>query len=209
MRFVTAAALAAFVFANAGPARAEDPVVRGEKLYGLCTQCHGPEAAGDPLSLAPAIAGLPAWYVEAQLKYFKGGARGTHPDDKGGLRMYPMSLALKSDSDISAAAAYVASLPRTRPPVTVQGDAAKGANSYKTCAACHGPDGNGNQALNAPSLVGSSDWYLVESLKKFKAGVRGGNTGNQNAILMRGMALSLADDQAINDVVAHIMTLRD
>jgi cytochrome c oxidase subunit 2 len=209
MRFATAAALAAFVFAHAGPARAEDPLVRGEKLYGLCTQCHGPEAAGDPLSLAPAIAGLPVWYLERQVKNFKQGLRGIHPDDKGGLRMYPMSLALKSDEDIAAVSAYVASLPSAKPPRTVEGDPAKGANSYKTCAACHGPDGKGNQALNAPSLIGSSDWYLVESLRKYKAGVLGGNTDNQNAVMMRGMALSLADEQAIRDVVAHIMTLRD
>jgi len=209
MRFVTAAALAAFVFAQAAPVSADEPIVRGEKIYALCTQCHGPEGAGNPLSLAPAIAGLEPWYVEAQLKNFKKGVRGMHPDDRGGLRMYPMSLSLRSDEDIAAVATYVASLPRAKPPITVEGDAAKGANSYKTCAACHGPDGNGNQALNAPSLVGSNDWYLVESLKKYKAGVRGGNPGNQNAVMMRGMALSLADDQAIRDVVAHIMALRD
>lgn len=209
MRFVTAAALAALLFAaTSGPARAEDPIVRGEKLYGLCTQCHGPEAAGSTLSLAPAIAGLNTWYIEAQLKNFKKGVRGTHPDDRGGLRMYPMSLALKSDADIAAVAAYVASLPRANPVRTVEGgDPAKGATSYTTCAACHGADGAGNEALKAPSLIGSSDWYLVQSLQKFKAGVRGGNTGNQQAVMMRGMALSLADEQAIKDVVAHIMSL--
>ena len=209
MKFVTAAAMAGFLIATiAGPAQAEDPKVRGEKLYGLCTQCHGPEAAGNPLSLAPSIAGLSSWYVQAQLENFKKGVRGMHPDDRGGLRMYPMSLALKSDADIEAVASYVSSLPRANPPQTVEGgDASKGAASYTTCAACHGPDGTGNQALKAPSLVGTSDWYLVESLQKFKTGVRGGNTGNQQAVMMRGMALSLADDQAIKDVVAHIMSL--
>jgi cytochrome c553 len=209
MRFVTAAALAAFVFSIAGPARAEDPLVRGEKLYGLCTQCHGPAGAGDSLSLAPAIAGLSSWYVERQIQNFKQGVRGTHPDDVGGLRMYPMSLALKDDADIAAVTAYVSSLPPANNARTLEGDPAKGATSYVTCAACHGPDGKGNQALNAPSLVGSSDWYLVQALQKYKAGIRGGNTGNQNAIMMRGMALSLADEQAIKDVVAHIMTLDD
>ena len=209
MRFVTAAALAALVFAMAsGPARAEDPLARGEKIYGLCEQCHGPEAGGDTLSLAPSIAGLSTWYIDAQLKNFKKGVRGTHPDDRGGLRMYPMSLALKSDADIAAVAAYVSSLPRANPARIVEGgDPAKGATSYTTCAACHGADGTGKKELNAPSLIGGSDWYLVESLQKYKAGVRGGNTGNQQAVMMRGMALSLADEQAIKDVVAHIMTL--
>jgi len=51
-----------------------------------------------------------------------------------------------------------------------------------------------------------SDWYLVTSIDKFKAGIRGTNPRNPMAMTMRGMALSLADDQAVKDVVAHIMT---
>ena len=90
---------------------------------------------------------------------------------------------------------------------TVAGDAAKGAEYYKTCQACHGADGAGNQQTNSPRLVGMSDWYLVEALKKYKAGIRGWHPGNANSVMMRGMAMSLADDQAVNDVVAHILTL--
>ena len=182
-------------------------IARGEKLYGLCTQCHGATGAGSPLALAPSIAGLADWYVTAQLKNFKSGLRGTHPDDVGGLRMYPMSLSIASDEDIASLAAYVARLPTPDLEPTVTGNAAKGKDYYVTCAACHGAAGEGNQALNAPRLAGTSDWYLVEALKKFKAGIRGGNPGNANSVMMRGMALSLVDDQAIDDVVAHILTL--
>jgi len=207
MRFVTTAALAALVFVAPMSALAED-LDRGEALFGLCTQCHGSAGEGNSTYLAPAIAGLGEWYVAVQLQNFKKGVRGTHPDDMGGLRMYPMSLSLKSDEDIAAVAAYVSSLPRVAPEPTVEGgDPAKGAESWKTCAACHGPDGTGNKELNAPRLVGVSDWYLFEALKKYKAGIRGGNTGNQQAVLMRGMAMSLADEQAIRDVVAHIVEL--
>ena len=201
---VIAALLGALALPAAGAAQ---DLARGKQLYGLCTQCHGADGAGDPLSLAPAIAGMQAWYVESQLQAFKNGLRGTHPDDLGGLRMYPMSLALQSDEDIANVSAYVASLPVSPVEVTVTGDASKGSTYYVTCAACHGADGSGNQQLNAPRLTGTSDWYLVEALKKYKAGIRGGNPGNQNSVMMRGMALSLADDQAINDVVAHILTL--
>lgn len=200
---VIAAAAALVLPAAAG---AQD-LARGEQLYGLCTQCHGPEGAGDPLSLAPSIAGQDAWYVEAQLHNFKQKKRGTHPEDLGGLRMYPMSLAIRSDEDIAAVSAYVASLPAPELETTIEGDAAKGSTYYVTCTACHGAEGAGNQALNAPRLVGTSDWYLVETLKKYKAGIRGGASASQNSVMMRGMALSLADDQAIRDVVAHITTL--
>jgi cytochrome c553 len=201
---VIAAAVAVFLLA---PACFAQDVARGEVLYALCTQCHGDAGQGDPLALAPAIGGLGAWYVESQLKAFKSGVRGTHPDDVGGLRMHPMSLFLRSDEDIASIAAFVSSLPTPASEKTVAGDAKKGATSYATCTACHGPKGEGNPQLNAPRLVGTSDWYLVDTLKKYKAGIRGGNNGNPNSVLMRGMALSLADDQAIDDVVAHILTL--
>jgi cytochrome c553 len=203
---VMLAIAAAAAVALPAVAGAQD-LARGEQIYGLCTQCHGPEGAGDPLSLAPAIAGQAAWYVEAQLHNFKAGKRGTHPEDMGGLRMYPMSLAIKSDEDIAAVAAYVESLPAPELQPTIEGDAAKGSSYYATCTACHGAEGAGNQALNAPRLVGTSDWYLVETLKKYRAGIRGGASASQNSVMMRGMALSLADDQAIRDVVAHITTL--
>lgn len=201
---VIAATVAAIVVSAA--AGAQD-LARGEALYGLCTQCHGAAGAGDPLALAPAIAGQPAWYVASQLGKFKSGLRGTHPQDLGGLRMYPMSLALRTESDIEAVAAYVASLPTPDLVPTVEGDPEAGKPFYATCTACHGAQAEGNQALNAPRLAGTSDWYLVESLKKFKAGIRGGNPANQNAVMMRGMALSLPDDEAIRNVVAYIHTL--
>jgi len=61
--------------------------------------------------------------------------------------------------------------------------------------------------VNAPALAGASDWYLYEAPTKFKAGIRGSNPNDVNAVLMRGMSNMLADDQAIRDVVAHITTL--
>ena len=203
----TAAVLFAFgATAAVGGSSADEG--RGEQLYRLCAQCHGPEGAGEALFLAPAIAGLAEWYVTAQLENFRSGVRGTHPDDVGGLRMHPMSLALRDESDLQAAAAYVASLPPARPERVLDGgNVTAGAELYKTCAACHGPDGAGNQATFSPRLSGTSDWYLLSSLQKYKAGIRGANPQNQNGIMMRGMAVQLADEQAIKDVVAHIMTL--
>ena len=63
--------------------------------------------------------------------------------------------------------------------------------------------------MNAPRVAHMNDWYLRSQIERFKAGIRGGNPKNTNAVMMRGMALSLADDQAIKDVVAHIMSMND
>jgi cytochrome c oxidase subunit 2 len=202
-----AALFAAFAFVASGPARAQD-LARGKELFVLCAQCHGPEGAGNREFLAPTIAGLPDWYVSRQLHAFHNGWRGLQPDDRGGLRMYPMSLALKTDADIEAVAAYVASLPRTHPaPVLSGGDAAKGAATWAVCTACHGPEAAGNQAVGAPPLRWQSDWYLLTSLQKFKAGIRGNNPKDAPALTMRGMAATLADDQAMKDVIAYIGSL--
>ncbi len=191
----------------AGATLADDSA-RGAQLFDLCGQCHGTDGGGMQLALAPAIAGLDRWYVEAQLKAFRSGVRGVHADDVGGLRMYPMSLTLASDEDVAAVASYVSSMPAVAQAPTVgEGDAAKGATSYKVCVTCHGEAGEGNPKVGSPPLRGMSDWYLLSTLQKFRAGVRGSNPKNPNEMLMRGMSLSLTDDQAVKDVIAHIKTL--
>jgi cytochrome c553 len=183
---------------------------RGRALFDLCAQCHGSAAQGMEFALAPAIAGLDDWYIVSQLNVFKSGARGMNWRDVGGMRMHPMSLWLKTDADVQAVAGYVGSLPKVTPPeVVVGGDAARGKAIYATCAACHGQNGEGNKAMNSPPLSHMSDWYLVSSLEKFKAGIRGGNPANPNAVMMRGMSNMLTDQQAIKDVVAYISTLNN
>jgi cytochrome c553 len=190
----------------AAPADAQD-LARGEVLYALCQQCHGADGAGDPVALAPSIGGQPQWYLEAQLLKFQNGARGTHFDDIEGMRMRPMSMWLGKPEDVTNVAAFIAAMPQVNPEQTVEGDPAAGKQKYIPCIACHGVNGEGNQALNAPPLAGMSDWYQVTSLKKFKAGIRGTNAKDTTGMLMRPMSLTLADDQAIHDVVAYINTL--
>lgn len=196
----------AWALATGGPASAQDD--RGKVLFDLCTQCHGETGAGDPLALAPGIAGLEEWYVLAQLGKFRSGVRGTHFDDIPGMRMRPMSLTLRSEEDVKAVAAYVASLPPTKPePLVEGGDAKRGETLYATCKACHGEKGEGNQQLFAPSLVHSGDWYVLSSLQRFKSGARGSNPLDQTGIMMRPMAMTLADEQALKDVVAYVTKL--
>ena len=57
--------------------------------------------------------------------------------------------------------------------VLAAGDAAAGKTLYATCAACHGQQAEGTEALHAPKLAGQEEWYLVRQLQNFKAGIRG------------------------------------
>ena len=213
-RCSSAAALAVSVFigvthAGSALAEGEPDLARGEKLYELCVQCHAANGGGNSQALAPAIAGMPAWYVDGQLKKFKTGVRGLHPDDTGGLRMYPMSQWLESEADQASVAAYVASMPavETAAELPVEGDAAKGAGYYAVCSACHGPNAGGNQGMGAPPLAGLNDWYLQSSISKYKSAVRGSGPGDALGSAMIGMVGTLPDDQAILDVIAHIKAL--
>ena len=209
-RFVFALLIAVALLTPLG-ASAEADVERGEELFDLCRQCHGADGGGIQMALAPAIAGIDEWYVKAQLEKFRSGIRGKNPQDVAGLRMYPMSLSLREDRDIADVAAYVASLPPARPePVLEGGDASKGAAIYVTCQQCHGPKAEGLQPQGGAPLRHSSDWYLYESLQKYKAGIRGSGAGDVFGSAMAGMARAfLPDDQAMKDVIAHVMTLRD
>ena len=180
----------------------------GDEIFELCTSCHGTQGQGNPKFNAPAIAGLPKWYIEAQLHKFRTGVRGTHPGDITGMQMRPMAISFHNDQDLQAVAGYVSSLARPNGAFTTGGDAAKGSTLFAPCTACHGADGAGNELLKAPPLKNASDWYLIAQLKKFKAGERGANPGDLEGAQMRPMAATLTDEQAIKDVVAHIMTLK-
>jgi cytochrome c553 len=180
----------------------------GEQLYQNCAFCHGADGQGREEYGAPAIAGLDRWYVERQLDKFRNGVRGEHPDDVEGLRMRAMARTLRSWTEVEAVAGYVSALPRVPPEPTVEGgDAGRGASLFTPCVTCHGQDAAGNQAVGAPPLAGASDWYLVRQVHKFQDGVRGTDPEDSTGAQMRPMAMNLADDQAIRDVVAHIMTL--
>ena len=182
----------------------------GKPLYPVCTACHGPTGQGNQAMNAPKIAGQHDWYIARQLKLFQLGARGTAKGDMQGMQMAAMSKGpqLKAEGALDNLAAYIASFPDTKPPVTVTGDVAAGKRAYATCAACHGAQGQGVEALSGPALAGQNDWYLVNQVKKFKSGQRGYHKLDNGGRQMRPMAGMLANDDAINNVVAYINTFK-
>ena len=182
---------------------------KGKASYAVCMACHGADGMGNKALNAPKIAGQESWYLVRQLKNFKGGIRGADPKDKYGMQMRPMALTLANDQAIADVAAYVSSMPEQKLVAkTVKGDIAAGKTAYIICQACHGPTGGGNQALNSPRLTGLQDWYVVRQLKNFKAGTRGTKSGDTYGMQMRPMAMTLANDEAINNVAAFIATLK-
>ncbi|MEX0976665.1 MAG: c-type cytochrome [Woeseia sp.] len=184
----------------------ETPVIPPD-MFVYCTVCHGVELKGNHVIQAPRLSGMQAWNVELQLLAFKRGWRGTHADDLVGMEMQPMA-AILSDKEIAEAARYVSATVSEPPTVTIIGDARRGRDLYATCQACHAADGNGVEALGAPALTGLNDWYLVRQTRNFKDGTRGSHKDDIRGAQMRAAAQVLADDDAIQDVVAYINSLR-
>ena len=124
---------------------AQDPKAQaiGERLFmNNCAQCHGSDARGSK--------GFPN-LTDADWLY--GGTpekiRETITNGRNG-NMPPMAAAVGSPEDVRNVAHYVLSLSGS-PHDSLR--ASLGKSKFGVCAACHGMDGKGNQAVGAPNLT--------------------------------------------------------
>jgi cytochrome c oxidase cbb3-type subunit 3 len=115
----------------------------GERLFANnCATCHGADARGS--KGFPNLTdrdwlwgGTPEKIVET----IAGGRQGVMPE---------MAAALGSAKDVQNVASYVLSLSGSPHDAIA---ASEGRAKFAVCAACHGLDGKGNQALGAPNLT--------------------------------------------------------
>lgn len=171
-----------------------------------CMTCHGAEGQGNSGIQAPRIAGMESWYLKRQLENFRSGIRGFHEEDEQGLAMQPMAAKL-TDESIADIIDWVGGFDYMPAEITIEGNVNRGRTAYRSCATCHGAEGEGNQAFGAPALAGQNDWYLATQLRNFKAGYRGSHPDDSFGSMMIPMAAALTNDQAITDVVSYINTL--
>ena len=172
-----------------------------------CTTCHGSDGRGNEAIQAPILAGMEDWYLVRQLENYRGNIRGSHPSDERGIAMQAMAKNL-SDESISDLVQWIKTWEYSPPDITVTGDKNEGEKLYASCAACHGKNADGNEALGAPSLAYQNDWYLVTQLKNFLNGYRGTHERDTLGQQMVAMAQPLEDDTGIRNVVAYITSLR-
>ncbi len=134
----------------------------GERLFlTYCAQCHGSDARGNKgfpnLTDGDWLYGGDPAMIKTTIMHGRNG------------QMPPMAAALGSDKDVENVAHYVRSLSDlTTDPIKV----AFGKPKFAVCAACHGADGHGNQALGAPNLsdkvwlYGGSADTIMETIRK-------------------------------------------
>ena len=144
---------------------AADPQARaiGERLFlTYCSQCHGSDARGNKgypnLTDKDWLHGGEPSVIEATL--LKG---------RNGM-MPPMAAAVGSAKDVENVAHYVRSLSGSNAdPIK----AAFGKENFAACAACHGADGKGNQAIGAPNLS-DKIWLYGGSIATITETINGG-----------------------------------
>lgn len=85
--------------------------------------------------------------------------------------------------------------------------AASGQQQYAVCASCHGQQGEGNPALNAPKLNGLQAWYIERQLKYYQQGIRGAESDDTFGQQMAPMASMLSSDEAVRNMAAYISQL--
>jgi cytochrome c oxidase cbb3-type subunit III len=139
----------------------------GQRLFlNHCAQCHGTDGGGSR--------GFPSlrdsdWLWGGTPELIKTSIA----DGRMGV-MPPMGAAVGTDEDVQDVANYVLSLSgRTHD----QPRAQRGKEKFVTCAACHGAEGKGNQALGAPDLTdkiwlyGGSEAAIIEVITKGRNGI--------------------------------------
>lgn len=164
----------------------------------VCVGCHG-EAGKGVTPVFPKLAGQNVKYLSAQLRSFK--------DQTRSVPAMNAVAATLSEADISELSAYFAAqksqpesgeVPSKGEAIYRAGIAAK---EVPACAACHGPEGQGNAPAGFPLVRGQYAAYTVKALSDYAAGVRGENTP------MRTIAARLSEDE-MKAVAAYIAGLK-
>lgn len=134
----------------------------GERLFlTYCSQCHGSDARGNK--------GFPNL---TDTDWLHGGEpdtiKQTILNGRHGV-MPPMAAAIGGDKEVENVANYVLSLSNSsHDPIK----AVFGKEKFGACAACHGADGKGNQAIGSPNLTdkiwlyGGSVDTIMETIRK-------------------------------------------
>lgn len=136
----------------------------GERLFmNSCSQCHGSDARGSR--------GFPNL---TDHDWLHGGSPEKIQETITGGRigmMPPMAAAVGNEEDVKNVANYVLSLSGS---VHDPESAGLGKTKFAICAACHGPEGKGNQNIGAPNLTdqiwlhGSGEAAIIRRINEGK-----------------------------------------
>jgi cytochrome c553 len=184
----------------AGPATEVDPPRRtAQEIFETCRLCHSTKE----MQRGPILDGLPAWYVTLQLNKFKAGVRGTNSENRSEALMAAAISLPRDDDEIRRVAEFIGALPPQKHLKIVRGDEQRGKSLFLACVPCHGERGQGNPELKSPPLNVQEDWYLLDQLRKFKAGQRGSDPRDVEGKTMQPV-MGFLETKDLRDIVRYI-----
>ena len=162
----------------------------GGAAAAVCSGCHGVDGVAS-ITTYPNLAGQGAPYMFKQLMEFKSGTREN-------AVMSGMVAALDEDGMHDLAAFYSEMAPSElkSSPDNIEA----GRQIYQggitsigvpACAACHAPDGAGNDAAKFPRLGGQNAEYTLSALQSFRSGARANDPGK----MMQMVAKRMSDEE--------------
>ncbi len=173
LRLVVAILLAAMGLAHAEPIeitlRFEPDLANGREIYAICAACHLPEGWGNKDGTYPQLAGQHRNVLIRQLLNIRSGKR-----DNPLMYPFVQERTIGGYQSLADVVAYIATLPMT--PDNDKGPWPKGSPEYTVgqqlyatqCAACHGPNGEGNNSRYYPRLQGQHYSYMVRQIGLIK-----------------------------------------
>lgn len=168
----------------------------GAELFtASCATCHGEKGEGKVELFSPSIAGLPWWYVENQMKQFRDGHRGVHPDDGPGQQMRAVSLTLtnKQISEVAELVEGMEAFLTQAPPDKADLDSARYVYANE-CMECHRYNGSGDRVFQSAPLVTLNRDYLVRQMKNYRDGLRGAVPGDLYGVKMVQVCKTMSDE---------------
>ncbi len=195
----------------------------GEEINEVCAGCHGEYAEGGKEGEYPRLAGLPARYIEVELRRFKSRERLNHP-------MVPYTKERElPEEDLTDVAAYLetielyAQLPEIEDEENfnayerllqskrllnirrLEGEYEEGESLYQQeCSSCHGKEGEGKQSKAIPMLRGQYSNYLMKQFNAYRSGER----RHDEESPAESIFLDFGDDQ-LHNLLAYLSILDD
>ena len=82
-----------------------------------------------------------------------------------------------------------------------------GADLFVMCAFCHGAQGQGGPALDAPPLAGMEAWYIESQLVAFQKGIRGTHPDDVPGLQMSIVSGAVRNAATIKNIAEYIQSL--
>jgi cytochrome c553 len=197
MRMLLGAVVTTLVLGLAGLAGAGPMDTAGYAKTVTCSACHG-FSGNSKVEAVPILAGMPPAYFKKAIEDYATGKR-LSPE------MEPFAKQVKL-LGVDEVAAFFAG--QKREPASPRPDRAgveRGRSAAAQCAACHGPEGQGDPAKLVPQIAGQPAVYLRNQLLLFKADKR--SPGDEAVTKMKAV-LKAVPDETLADLAAYYSSLR-